>query len=143
MKHTLDWFLNNTQINGDCLEWTKCLNTDGYPRVAYKGNSNGKAHRIVYQLSTGNDPIGYVVMHTCDNPKCINPEHLVLGTHQSNIYDRSLKGRSGAAKLTPTQVRGIRSMAKEIPMKDIAQMFNVSYSTIQSIVARTHWKSII
>ena len=44
----LEFFLKHTKENGDCLEWTRCFNTDGYPRCAWNGSSNGKVHRIVY-----------------------------------------------------------------------------------------------
>lgn len=143
MKHTLDWFLSNTNEVDGCLEWTKCFNTGGYPRVAYKGNSNGKAHRIVFQLATGIDPTGLVVMHTCDNTKCINPDHLRLGTATMNIQDRDRKERHGAAKLTHMQVRAIRSLLPAYRNIDIASMFGVDARTISSIRRNKHWKSVI
>lgn len=82
----LDFFLGFTELNGECMEWTRCLNTDGYPRSVWKGSSNGKVHRIVAELS-GQDIDGKVVRHTCHNTKCINPDHLLTGTPADNIRD--------------------------------------------------------
>ncbi len=91
---SLEDLLSYTAPNGECLEWTRCLNTDGYPRISWKGSSNGKVHRIVYELATGIDPVGRVVRHTCDNPKCINPNHLLIGSEVDNVKDRVERGRT-------------------------------------------------
>lgn len=89
---TLEKILSYTQENNGCLEWTRCFNTDGYPRMGWKGSSNGKVHRIVAELS-GQDVEGKIVRHKCDNPKCINPEHLITGTVADNARDMDDRGR--------------------------------------------------
>lgn len=89
---SLEQILSYTKKNGDCLEWTRCLNTDGYARMAWNGSTNGKVHRIVAELS-GMDIEGLVVRHTCDNIKCINPDHLIPGTTQENTQDRVNRDR--------------------------------------------------
>lgn len=85
-----DW-LALTKQKGTCLEWTRCLNTDGYPRATINKNSNIKVHRVVYELATGEKP--NIVRHRCDNPKCLNPNHLVNGTVQDNVRDMDERNR--------------------------------------------------
>lgn len=82
--------LSNTVPNGECMEWTRCYNTDGYPRMY----GNVKVHRWVNQLFTGKDNTDYVVRHTCDNIRCINPNHLILGTPSDNVKDRDERNRT-------------------------------------------------
>lgn len=89
---SLEQILSYTNKVGECLEWTRCFNSDGYPRMGWKGSSNGKVHRIVAELS-GQDIAGKVVRHKCDNPKCINPDHLIAGTIHENIVDMDSRGR--------------------------------------------------
>lgn len=143
---TLSQILQHTTQVDTCLIWNRCLNTDGYPRMAYQGNSNGKVHRIVYELSTGENIDGKVVRHTCDNPRCINPEHLISGTATDNMRDRDLRFRHGAAKLSPEDVLEIRRRFADNPkLKSpiLAQEFHVSSRTILSIKHGTHWKTLL
>lgn len=91
MKKLEDILKHTVEVNG-CLEWTRCFNTDGYPRMAWLGSTNGKVHRIVAELS-GQDVVGKVVRHKCDNPKCINPEHLVTGSVIDNVRDMDERDR--------------------------------------------------
>jgi hypothetical protein len=76
---------------GNCLVWTGALNSDGYPRAGIDGNSNIKLHR--YVCSHYHNIEGKVVRHTCDNPVCLNPEHLVPGEVVDNIRDMDERGR--------------------------------------------------
>lgn len=92
MCEKLQKYLNRTELVGECREWTGCLNTDGYPRAGEKGNSNIKVHREVFFLVNGFYPD--VVRHSCDNPICIEPSHLIDGTNLDNIRDRVERGRS-------------------------------------------------
>lgn len=140
MKDTVEYWLKRTAQEGDCLVWTKCCNTDGYPRAVYKGSSNGKVHRIVYQLSHPEvDISNKVVRHKCDNPKCINPDHLVIGTVADNMMDRDVRGRSATAKLKPEQVLLIRKLYEsgEYTQRALASIFNVDSRTISSVHCRT------
>jgi hypothetical protein len=93
MKKDINLILSFTKVNGDCLEWTRCLNTDGYPRAVIDGNNNAKVHRIIYELLNGKLDSTSVVRHTCDNPKCINPQHLVKGSPAENVHDMDVRGR--------------------------------------------------
>ncbi len=103
-----------------------------------------KAHRLAWALANGSDPTGMVVMHTCDNPPCVNPEHLVLGTTLDNQMDKVRKGRQatgervGSAKLTMLDVEAIRSDNRK--QYEIAASFGVCHQLISQIKAGTVWR---
>ena len=99
-------------------------------------------HRASYEMNTGLIPDGRYVCHKCDNPPCVRPDHLYLGTCRDNIQDSVKKGRFGACKLSPDQVVEIRELAKSIPQKHIAHKFGVRPNTISQIVTGVRWASI-
>src|SRR3546814_364412 len=96
---------------GPCVEWDKHLNR-GYGRTTHQGK-NVYAHRLAYvqahRLSLG-DIDGQVFMHRCDNPRCFNPDHLLLGSREDNMLDMALKGRAPHTKLSKEQVAEMRSL---------------------------------
>jgi hypothetical protein len=75
-----------------CHEWTASTNRGGYGTLRV-GDKAWKAHRLAYRRKVGPIPRGMHVLHRCDNPPCINPDHLWIGTHTDNMRDRSAKGR--------------------------------------------------
>ena len=81
------------QNKSDCVEWTKYKNKNGYG-VLRVGNKNKLAHRHIWEESFGTIQGGLCVCHKCDNPSCINIEHLFLGTHADNMRDMANKKRS-------------------------------------------------
>ncbi len=143
MVKDIQYFLERTEVNTEgCMIWTNCLNTDGYARALYKGDANGKVHRIIYELTTGEDITGKVIRHSCDTPSCINPEHLLVGTPKENMEDRGRRERHGNAKLTHEQVREIRILAKYINQTEIARKFNIDPRTVSSLLKGHHWKHV-
>lgn len=84
---------------GDCWQWTASKDRRGYGRFRLPTCHIG-AHRIAYELTFGPIPEGLEVCHTCDNPGCVNPSHLVLGTHADNMRDSRDKGRATAPPVT-------------------------------------------
>lgn len=76
-----------------CWEWTGGKNNVGYGMFR-DGAGMRTAHRVSYELHKGKIPKGKHVCHSCDNPKCVNPDHLWVGTHQDNMQDRSRKNRN-------------------------------------------------
>ena len=79
--------------NTDCIIWEKYTDADGYGTRTYQGKMH-RAHRVAYYEAHGYWP--NVCRHSCDTPACINPDHLLDGTHQDNANDRVARGRNGA-----------------------------------------------
>lgn len=129
-----------------CWEWTKLRSLDGYGRVTFR-TKNMAAHRLAFWAFQGDDPGERLVCHRCDNPACVNPGHLFLGTAQDNSADMVKKGRSLSAgtnpraRLTEDDVRAIRNRAKERAY-DLAREFRVSPGTIYFVRSGRTWKEV-
>lgn len=133
------------QSKNVCWEWTGCKSHWGYGDFKLDGAST-PAHRVAVQLAgvkLGSDD---VVMHSCDNPACCNPAHLLVGTHATNVADRVAKRRSaagarnGRAKLSEEQVIAIR--ADERTLTEVAKDYGVCIATISHIRKRKIWQHI-
>jgi HNH endonuclease len=141
---------------GPCWEWQAKLRGAGYGSLRLKseaGSAMARAHRISYVLHHGEIPESMVVRHTCDNPSCVNPSHLLLGTQADNVADRVRRGRSydlrgennHSSKLNAEAVRQILALlASPNPpkQKDIAAQFGVSCETICAIKKRRNWAHV-
>lgn len=121
-----------------CWLWQAATDRDGYGLFKLAGRK-WRAHRVAALLD-GRDPRGKVVRHTCDNPSCVNPAHLKVGTQKENMRDRTRRGRNGQAKLDPEQVRRIR--ASDRPSKALARKYDVSASNIREIRTGRSWKHV-
>ena len=132
-----------------CWEWIGAKDKDGYGQFT-ANDRNNRAHRYSYQLHKGEIPTGVRVLHTCDNPPCINPEHLVLGSDLDNVMDAIEKGRlkvkgedNPAAKLTEEQVVEIRKLAGTgLTQRAIGKRFGVCQYTVRMIVIGRNWKHV-
>ena len=128
-----------------CWEWKASRNSLGYGQFKLDGASD-LAHRIAVRLSGVPLHSEQVVMHTCDNPACCNPRHLLVADHAQNVADRVAKGRSargsknGRAKLTDEQVLLIR--ADNRPLSQIAADYGVTVRAITHIQMRRTWKHV-
>lgn len=140
--------------NGGCWEWTGHTNINGYG-VVNIGYKKMMAHRVSWILEYGDIPAhedyhGMCVCHKCDNPKCVNPSHLFLGTNQDNVTDmvskdRHTRGeRNGCAKLSETDVREIRCLSeKGLSSTRLAFMYQMSDAQILRIIRRERWQHVL
>ena len=132
------------------MQWIGCKIPDGYGMLQVNGKAT-LAHRISYEIHKGEIPEGMCVLHSCDNPGCVNPEHLHLGTQKDNARERSERKRSGdirgekngRSKLTQQQVLEIIEKYKSGWIQcDLAQEYGVNQGRISSIVTKRSWKHI-
>ena len=130
-----------------CIEWMSSRNESGYGVLNVKGIPI-RAHRIAWTIRVGPIPRGTFVLHRCDNPGCVNVEHLFLGTAADNTADMMAKGRGvfvrgekcGTSKLTDDAVREIRKLhAAGVSHKNIAPLFGIHPSQICRICSRELW----
>ena len=141
------WNKVNKQAENGCWEWTASVNNKGYGWFRLDGKNRG-AHRVSWMLQHGAVPGGLFVLHRCDNPSCVNPDHLWLGTNADNMRDKVEKGRApalpgesnGQAKLTEADVIAIR--ADHRSLRAIAAEYGVSHALIGYIKRGDHWSHI-
>lgn len=133
----------------NCIIWDKFIDGQGYGRKYYTIDGKQKqkqAHRWVYEQHHNKVlPRDICVCHICDNPSCVNPEHLFEGTHKDNMRDKHQKGRcvgspgksNGNSKLTEKDVLNIRK--KEHSVDEYAKIYNVCTAHIHAIWNRKYW----
>lgn len=147
------WKYVNVASENDCWIWTGTLDANGYgvysaKRVLYK------AHRVSYFLHHKSIDKNLMCCHSCDNPPCVNPNHLWLGTQGENSLDRHKKGRTRTghlrgqdnpgAKLTENDVRFIRKNHNhcEFSTRKLAAMFGVCQTKIRQVLSGQAWKGV-
>lgn len=144
-----------------CWEWTAYKNKWGYGEFEFKGRKV-RVHRLIMS-SQGYKIEGLIIRHTCDNPKCINPFHLLMGSHADNIRDRDQRkrgrwfGMKGSkhpqAKHKEDEIREIRKKHLLLPryesgkiqngkLRELAQSLNLPYGTLRNIVDNYQWKHV-
>lgn len=151
---------------GRCWQWTGPTNWGGYG-IIYHERRTQVAHRVMWKIIHGPIPPGIQVLHRCDNPACINPSHLWLGSNRDNVSDRHAKGRDGAAfgdangsrrfpelrrrgihhdnaKLTDEQVREIRRRFQNgnVTKASLARRFKVCNSLVGMVIAKQIWRHV-
>lgn len=130
-----------------CRNWTGTRNKWGYGYFWLNGKMR-RAHKVAWETVNGPVPDGALIMHRCDNPACVNPDHLSLGSQQDNNDDMQRKGRNrqpqgerhGSARLTADDVQIIRRSQEQSSV--LARQFGVSYYTVRKIRLGLKWRHI-
>lgn len=156
------WGRVDVKSEDECWVWLRGLSNRGYGKVTKDGKCTG-AHRVSYEISKGKIPDGLCVLHKCDNPACVNPHHLFLGTLSDNIQDSIKKGRfrkgyhpseyrpRGYAyphgfpvKLTPEIIDQIKSLTQNGERQiDIAKKFGIDQSTVSRVINNLHTYALL
>jgi hypothetical protein len=148
LKSLSEHFWDNLKAGGsnECWLWRGPINAWGYGHLIHRGKCH-KAHRLSYSLHNGHIPFGLVVRHTCDNPPCCNPDHLLIGTRAENTQDAVERDRLSRGEMhvgavlsedAVIEIRRLRTAgAKGV---DLAHMFGVSEGTISDVVRYKTWR---
>ena len=146
-------FFRKVNKTETCWIWTGNIRPNGYGSIQEggKGSKTLSSHRLSYRLHKGEIPEGMVVMHSCDNPICVNPDHLSVGTYKDNTHDMIGKGRkrtvapkgihNGGAKLNDDLVRYIRQNIHK-PHAALARELNVGITTIRGVKSGRTWSHV-
>jgi hypothetical protein len=162
--------VDKSGANG-CWIWTAARSSHGYGKIGGPSRRILKAHRVAWELVHGSIPEGFLVCHHCDNPPCVNPDHLYLGTHKDNSRDMVVRGRAkryqgppptgdrhGSRTMPHRVARGSRNGFSKLTERDaqwvwalralgyqyaeIAAVFGVSTATVSRILRRKNWTHV-
>lgn len=135
-------FWDKVEKTNHCWLWIGSINLDGYGNF-WSENRSEKAHRFSYLIHFGEIPKGKSVLHKCDNPRCVNPDHIYIGTQSDNMKDRSARGRidlkgikNPNCKLSTEQVLEIRHLRnkEKWTQSRIAKKFSIAQSHVSKLV---------
>jgi len=153
-KKDLDRFLNKINIKSktECWVWNGGKSNYGYGHFWYNGKTYG-AHRMSYRIHNKNFPKKLFILHSCDNPSCVNPSHLFTGTHIENMRDRERKGRGDAAKrigernpvhkLKDSEVKDIiKKYSSNMSQTKIAKIFKINQCHVSRIINKLRRKNV-
>lgn len=142
------WEKVDVRAHGECWPWLASTKQGGYGKIADEDGRIQLAHRVAYRLVVGDIPSGRVVCHRCDNPGCVNPHHLFLGTQADNLRDMRIKRRDNPprgsrhpkTKLDEALVARVRADARS--HRRIARDYGIGKSTVGMIKAGATWTHV-
>jgi hypothetical protein len=148
MKHVLERFWSNVHKTDWCWEWTGSKIGSGYGQLRAFDRTRWTAHRLSWYLNIGPIPDGKWVLHDCDNPPCVRPDHLFLGDHDANVADkvgkhRQARGEMCRKALKPEDVVRIRELIPVKSLTEIGAMFNITKQSVWAIREGITWKHLI
>ncbi len=122
------------EVESGCHEWQAALHRDGYGKFYFRGRDT-QSHRSGYQILVGQIPEGKFVLHRCDNRKCVNPEHLFLGSGLENIQDMDKKGRRGTrSQIFESDAVKIKALLNAgVSQQKVADAFGIHQTSISRI----------
>lgn len=132
------WKRVDRRSDDECWPWTGSAMVKGYGVLSVEGRQIG-THRISWELYNGPIPSGMLVCHHCDNPPCVNPAHLFLGTYSDNAKDKSVKGRNPGNRtnrggqqfaLTGLEAEALSLLANGMTQRDVARHFGISPAAV-------------
>lgn len=128
---------------GECIEWTGARNAKGYGWRTV-GNKQVLAHRHAFEAAYGKLPKEASLLHICDNPACINLDHLRAGSHSDNMRDMAAKGRHAQSKLSSDDVRDMRRkvLRENNTARSVAKHYGVTPSLVSMIVYGRCWSYV-
>lgn len=140
-------FFEKVKKGNECWTWMASKNNKGYGKLDQR-----YAHRISWEIHNGKIGEGLEVCHSCDNPICVNPRHLWLGTHKENMRDSVKKGRMfipglkgedhGRAKISENDVLNIRKLWPSKTQVQIGAIYGISHGAVSNIVKRKTWANV-
>jgi hypothetical protein len=150
---TLEHFTRHVEFTDGCWIWHGDLDRSGYERIQTGTRPRRRwirAHRAAWMLFYGPIPEGMDVCHCCDNPSCVHPGQLFLGTHADNMTDMVEKGRSlrgerhPNAKLTEADIKAIRTQyaAGGVTGRELGERYGVATNVIYEIAKRRKWRHV-
>lgn len=143
-----DKFWSHVEKSNDCWNWVGGKDGGGYGCFSSSMMKERKSHRISWILHYGEIPNGMHILHHCDNPSCVNPNHLFIGKNVDNVRDKIRKGRigdfsgtrNGMCKLTENEVLNIRKLHDEgVSYRMLSKKFNIGMTQIGRIIRKESW----
>lgn len=136
----------------DCHLWTAATTNFGYGKLADGYGRWVHAHRVSFQINKGEIPDDKCVLHTCDNPACVNPDHLYLGSYKDNAHDREIRKRGnhalgtghGRNVLMQSQVHEIRDAFEtgKYSFRQLGKIYGIDGKSVADIVDRKNWNHV-
>ncbi len=146
---TIERFAKHVENGEGCKVWTGSKNNKGYGLFRFLGKTTS-AHRVAYTLYVGSIPRKKHVLHTCDNPACVNINHLWLGTNADNMADKVNKGRQLKGESHPSSIFTNKKVVElrrlyetgNYTMNELAKRFKVKQTIVCNIINRKRWTEV-